>query len=35
MGENELEQVTPGLGNEAVQDGLAGVSDRLGGLGKF
>ena len=33
MGEDELEQVAPGLGGEAVQDGLAGAG--LGGLGKF
>lgn len=35
MGEAELDQVAPGLGGEAVQDGLAGVSGKLGGLGKF
>ena len=35
MGEDELEQVAPGLGGEAVQEGLAGVSSKLGGLGKF
>ncbi len=35
MGEDELEQVSPGLGGEAVQDGLADVSGKLGGLGKF
>ena len=35
MGKDELEQVAPGLGAEAVQDGLAGVSSKLGGLGKL
>jgi hypothetical protein len=35
MGEDELDQVAPGLGGEAVQDGLAGVSSKLGGLGKL
>jgi hypothetical protein len=35
MGEDELEQVAPGLGGEAAQEGLAGVSGKLGGLGKF
>jgi len=35
MGEGELEQVAPGLGSEAVQEGLGGVSSKLGGLGKL
>lgn len=35
MGEGELEQVAPGLGSEAVQEGVGGVSDKLGGLGKL
>lgn len=33
MGEDELEQVSGGLGKEAAQQGLAGVSGKLGGLG--
>jgi nucleoid-associated protein YgaU len=35
MGEGELDQVAPGLGAEAAQEGLGGVSDKLGGLGKL
>ncbi|OCT52880.1 hypothetical protein CLCR_10719 [Cladophialophora carrionii] len=35
MGEDELEQVSGGLGKEAVQQGIGGVSDKLGGLGKL
>ena len=35
MGEGELEQVSGGLGKEASSEGLAGVSGKLGGLGKF
>jgi hypothetical protein len=35
MGEDELEQVQKGLGAEASMQGLGGVSDKLGGLGKF
>ena len=35
MGEDELEQVSGGLGKEAVQDGLGGVSGKLGGLGSI
>lgn len=35
MGEEELDQVAPGLGGEAIQDGLAGVGGKLGGLSKF
>lgn len=35
MGEDELEQVQKGLGVEASMQGLGGVSDKLGGLGKF
>jgi len=35
MGEDELEQVSGGLGKEAAQQGLGGVSSKLGGLGKF
>jgi hypothetical protein len=35
MGESELEQVSGGLGKEAVSDGVAGVSEKLGGLGKL
>lgn len=35
MGEGELEQVQAGLGKEASMQGLGGVSDKLGGLGKF
>ena len=33
MGEDELEQVSGGLGKEASEQGLGGVSDKLGGLG--
>ena len=33
MGEEELENVAPGLGKEASSQGLAGVSDKLGSLG--
>lgn len=32
MGEDELEQVAPGLGSEAAQQGLGGVSDKYGRL---
>jgi hypothetical protein len=35
MGEDELEQVSGGLGKEAASEGLAGVSGKLGGLGKL
>lgn len=35
MGQTELNEVQSGLGNEAVQQGLGGVSKELGGLGKF
>ena len=35
MGEDELNQVKSGLGGEAAQEGLAGVSSKLGGLGKL
>ena len=35
MGKGELEQVAPGLGNEAATEGVEGVSDKLGGLGKI
>lgn len=34
MGESELDQVSGGLGKEAVSEGVGGVSDKLGGLGK-
>ncbi|KPI45464.1 putative oxido DltE [Cyphellophora attinorum] len=34
MGEDELEQVSGGLGKEAASEGLGGVSEKLGGLGK-
>jgi hypothetical protein len=34
MGEDELEQVSGGLGKEAVSEGVGGVSEKLGGLGK-
>lgn len=34
MGEGELEQVSSGLGKQAVSEGVGGVSERLGGLGK-
>jgi len=30
MGEDELEQVSGGLGKEAAQQGLGGISDKLG-----
>ena len=33
MGEDELENVSSGLGKEASAQGLAGVSGKLGGLG--
>lgn len=33
MGEDELEQVSGGLGKEAAQQGLAGVDGNLGKLG--
>ncbi|EXJ88830.1 hypothetical protein A1O3_01894 [Capronia epimyces CBS 606.96] len=35
LGEGELDQVSGGLGKEAVSDGLGDVSGKLGGLGKF
>jgi len=35
MGEDELEQISGGLGKEAVQQGLGGVSDKLGSLEKL
>lgn len=35
MGEDELDKVSGGLGKEAAEQGLGGVSDRLGGLGNF
>ncbi|EXJ94797.1 hypothetical protein A1O1_03195 [Capronia coronata CBS 617.96] len=35
MGEGELDQVSGGLGKEAVSDGLGGVSGKLGGLGNL
>jgi hypothetical protein len=35
MGADELEQVSGGLGKEALDEGLGGVSSKLGGLGKF
>jgi hypothetical protein len=35
MGERELEGVSTGLGREAAQEGLGGVSKRLGGIGKL
>lgn len=35
MGEGELDNVAGGLGKEAAQQGLGGVSSKLGGLGKF
>jgi len=35
MGEDELEQVSGGLGKEAAQQGLGGVSDKLGSLEKL
>lgn len=35
MGEDELEQVSGGLGKEAVSEGLGGVSKKLGGLGNL
>ena len=33
MGKDELNQVSGGLGEEAVSEGLGGVSSKLGGLG--
>jgi hypothetical protein len=30
MGEDELENISGGLGKEAAQQGLGGVSDKLG-----
>ena len=33
MGKDELEKVSGGLGDEAVSEGLGGVSSKLGGLG--
>ncbi|KIW11461.1 hypothetical protein PV08_10761 [Exophiala spinifera] len=35
MGQSELDDVAGGLGQEAAQQGLGGVSSKLGGLGKF
>ena len=35
MGADELDSVSSGLGKEALQEGLGGVSSKLGGLGKF
>ncbi|KAH0845927.1 hypothetical protein FOPE_12583 [Fonsecaea pedrosoi] len=35
MGKDELDQVSGGLGQEAVNEGLGGVSGKLGGLGKL
>jgi len=35
MGEDELEQVSGGLGKEAAQEGLGGVSKKLGGAGNL
>lgn len=35
MGEDELNQVQTGLGSEAAREGLAGISGKLGGLGKL
>eukprot|EP01121_Diplochlamys_sp_Union-15-3_P015244 TRINITY_DN4999_c0_g1_i1.p1 TRINITY_DN4999_c0_g1~~TRINITY_DN4999_c0_g1_i1.p1 ORF type:complete len:130 (-),score=4.23 TRINITY_DN4999_c0_g1_i1:406-795(-) len=35
LGEDELEQVSGGLGKEAMSEGFGGVSDKLGGLGKL
>ncbi|KAI1609983.1 hypothetical protein EDD36DRAFT_468039 [Exophiala viscosa] len=35
LGEGELDSISGGLGKEAAQQGLGGVSDKLGGLGKF
>ncbi len=32
MGEDELEQVAPGLGSEAAQQGFGGISDKYGRL---
>ena len=32
MGEDELEQFAPGLGNEAAQEGLGNVTGRYGEL---
>lgn len=34
MGESELEQVSSGLGKEAVSEGVGDVSQQLGGLEK-
>jgi hypothetical protein len=33
MGEDELENISGGLGKEASAEGLGGVSKKLGGLG--
>ena len=33
LGEDELEKIAPGLGQEAKAEGLAGVSENLGSLG--
>ncbi|KAL6252417.1 hypothetical protein RBB50_000136 [Rhinocladiella similis] len=35
MGQGELDNVAGGLGKEAAQQGLGGVSGKLGGLGKL
>jgi len=35
VGEDELNQVRSGLGGEAVREGLAGVSGKLGDFGKL
>ncbi|KAK4936534.1 hypothetical protein LTR10_022583 [Elasticomyces elasticus] len=35
LGEGELDSISSGLGQEAVAQGLGGVSDKLGALGKF
>jgi len=35
MGADELDKVSGGLGQEALNEGLGGVSGKLGGLGKF
>ncbi len=32
MGKDELEEVSPGLGSEAAQQGLGAVSDKYGRL---
>jgi hypothetical protein len=35
VGEDELNQIRNGLGGEAVREGFAGVSGKLGGLEKL